>query len=397
VEIRSNIALKVCLAVILLLVGLTCFGCAGIRSSPEGGSGGVVADGVLFLCPTIKQAGGFGCTAPQLEGRLVAVDTSNGNLLWGDSGVTLEASGQTGGYGCAPSAMPVAIYGNPAVVGDMVYVAGYNGRIYKIDASTRLSTDRSVNEANPQPIIGGPVVAQDKVYLGSADGMVYALDAKSLEPAWPEPFKTGGKIWSTPVIDGDMLYIGSFDKKLYALGAGDGTKEWEFETEGAIISTPLVYDNTVYFGSFDRHLYAVDTSGSLKWKFMADSWFWAKPVVCDDTVYAPCLDGKVYLLNAETGGKISEFDLGSPISSSPVLVGNEIIVASEEGKVYAVDTGNNQLRLLSDLGEMVRAPLCASGEGGCACNWVVYVYTGSQNLYALNVESGARLWSLTIK
>jgi len=385
-------ALKVCFALILLLVGLTFFGCTGIRSSPEGGTGGVIADGTLFLCPSLKQAsGGFGCAAPQMEGKLVAVDTSNGNRLWE---VSLEASGPSGGgFGCASSATPVAIYGNPAVAGDLVYIAGYNGRIYAISASTRLSTDRYVNETNPHPIIGGPVVAGDVVYLASSDGKVYALDTASLEPVWEEPFETGGKIWSTPAIDGDTLYIGSFDKKLYAVDTATGKERWEkpFETEGAIISTPLVYDNTVYIGSFDRHLYAVGAAGgSLKWKCIAGSWFWAEPVAYDDTIYAPCFDGKVYLLDAETGNKINEFDLGSPISSSPVLVGTEIIVASEEGKVYALDTGSNQLRLISELGEMVYAPLCAS-EG------VVYVYTGGQNLYALNLESGVKLWILTIK
>ena len=389
-NIRNNMALKVCLALIVLLVGLTFFGCTGIRNSPEGGSGGVIADGTLFLCPTIKQAGGFGCSAPQLEGKLVAVDTSNGNRLWE---VSLEASGPVGGgFGCAPSATPVAIYGNPAVAGDLVYIAGYNGMIYKIDASTRLSTDRRVNETNPQSIVGGPVVVGDRLYLGSAGithgGNIYALNTAALEEEWR--FETGGKVWSTPVIEDDTLYIGSLDKKLYALDASDGTKKWDFTTEGAIISTPFVYDNTIYFGSFDRHLYAVDTDGSLKWKFMADSWFWSRPVVYDDTVYAACLDGKTYLFNAESGDKINEFDLGSPISSSPVLAGSSVIIASEEGAVYAIDTGTNQLRLLSELGEAVHAPLSTS-EG------VVYIYTGGQNLYALDAESGATLWSIAIK
>ena len=388
-EIRSNIALKVCLALILLLIGLTFFGCAGIRSSPEGGSVGTIADGTLFLCPSIKQAGGgLGCTAPLLEGKLVAVNTSDGSRLWE---VSLEASRATGGgYGCASQATPVAIYGNPAVAGDLVYIAGYNGRIYAISASTRLSQDRYVNETNPQPIIGGPVVAGDRVYLGSADGMVYALNGASLEKEWE--FKTGGKLWSTPTIDGDTLYIGSFDKKLYAIDAGDGTEKWAFPTEGAIISTPLVYDNTVYVGSFDRHLYAVDASGgSLRWKFMAGSWFWAKPVICNNVIYAPCLDGKVYLLNAETGSEVVDaIDLGSPLSSSPVLVGSSVIIASEEGKVYALDATSNQIRLLAELSETIHAPLGTS-------DGVVYIYTGSQNLYALSAESGAKLWSLTIK
>lgn len=387
-KIKGNIALKVCLVLILVLAGLTFFGCIGIKTSPQGGSGGIVADNTLFLCPALKQAGGgFGCAAPQTEGKLVAVNTSDGNRLWE---VSLEASRATsGGYGCAPSAIPVAIYGSPVVAGDLVYVAGYNGRIYAISASTRLSQDRYVNETNPKPIIGGLVVVGDRVYLGSADGRVYALNGTSLEKEWE--FKTGGKIWSTPAIEGNTLYIGSFDKKLYALDVGDGGKKWDFETEGAIISTPLVYDNAVCFGAFDRYLYCLDTGGSLKWKFIADSWFWAKPVIYGDIIYAPCLDGKVYILDAETGSEVvGAVDLGGPISSSPVLVGDEIIVASEEGKVFAVDTSSSQLRLLTELGEMVNTPLCA-GDG------TIYVYTDSQNLYALNVESGAKLWSLSIK
>jgi outer membrane protein assembly factor BamB len=389
VKIKVNIALKIGLALILVLVGLTLFGCVGIRTSPQGGSGGVVSDNTLFLCPALKQAGGgFGCTAPQTEGKLVAVDTTNGNRLWE---VSLEASRATsGGFGCAPSAIPVAIYGSPAVAGDLVYVAGYNGRIYAISASTRLSQDRDVNATDPQPIIGGVVAVGERLYLGSADGRVYALNGTSLEKEWE--FKTGGKVWSTPAIEGDTLYIGSFDKKLYALNVSDGTEKWAFETEGAIISTPLVYDDTVCFGSFDRYLYCLDAAGgSLKWKFMVDSWFWAKPVIYDGIIYAPCLDGKVYILDAKTGGEVAgAIDLGSPVSSSPVLVGSEIIVASEEGKVFAVDTGSNQRRLLTELEETINTTLCASDS-------VVYVYTGSQNLYALNAESGAKLWSLTIK
>ena len=395
-EIKSNIALKVCLVTILLLVGLTFSGCVGIRTSPQGGSGGVVADGTLFLCPALKQAtGGFGCAAPQTEGKLVAVNTSDGSRLWE---VSLEASRPVGGggFGCAPATVPVAIYGNPAVAGDLVYVGGYTGRIYAISARTRLSQDKYVNETSPQPVIGGPVVGGDRVYLGCSDGKVYALDAASLEPVWEKPFKTGGKIWSTPVIDGDTLYIGSFDKKLYAIDTKTGQEKWEFETEGAIISTPLVYENTVYFSSFDRHLYAVDaTDGTAKWEFEADKWFWVKPVICNDTLYAPCLDGRVYILNAETGSEVADaLDLGSPISSSPVLVNNLIIVASEEGVVYALDSNTNQEKWKNDdlkgKKEAIYASLCAS-------NGVVYIYTGKQNLYALNAESGAKLWSQTIK
>jgi len=388
VEIRSNLALvgKVCLMTILV-VGLTFFGCAGIRASPEGGSGGTIADGTLYI--------------GSMAGKLVAVNTSDGSRLWAEP---LKGTGSAGGLGCAPASTMVAIYGSPAVDGNLVYVGGYNGKIYEFDSSTHLSKDRYPNDKSGGPIIGGPLVAAGKVYLGSSDGMVYALDAVSLDKVWefPSEGEKIGKIWSTPAIDGDTLYIGSFDKKLYAIDTATGKEKWEkpFETDGAIISTPLVYDNTVYIGSFDRHLYAVDaTTGKPIWQFPANdedknrpsSWFWARPVAYNNIIYAACLDHKVYILNAKTGSEVVDtIDLGSPISSSPVLVDNKVIVATEEGKIYAIDTGNNQKSEFKNLAEKVYAPLCTSGG-------VIYIFSQNQNLHALNATSGAELWSLPLK
>lgn len=386
---------KILLLLVMLLSGITVFGCVGIRGTPEGGSGGVVVNGTLFLCPTLKQAGGFGCAAPATEGKLVAVDTSGGSRLWEVAlGTSRPASG---GFGCAPAPTPVAIYGNPAVAGDLVYVGGYNGKVYATNSGSGALRWVYPRQGNVEPIIGGVVAALGKVYFGCSDGKVYALDAADGYKEWE--FPTGDKIWSTPTIDGDTLYIGSFDKKLYALSATDGSKRWEFKTEGAITSTPLVYDNLVYIGSFDRHLYAVNaTNGKQIWRFPVEdeaknkpeNWFWAKPVICNNTVYAPCLDGKVYILNTETGAEVVDaIDLGSPISSSPVLVGNTIIIASEAGRVYALDTDNKQVKQLANVEAKVYAPLCAS-------DGVIYIHTEAQILHALNAQTGARLWSLPL-
>ncbi len=385
------------LLAILLLGGLVFSGCAGARTGavPRGWSGGTIADGTLFV--------------GSMEGKLVAANISDGSHRWPP--VTLESPESPGGGllgGCAPASTAVAIYGSPAVAGDSVYVGGYNGIIYAFDFGRdepRWVYPRQGNIGGP--IVGGLVVAQGKVYFGSSDGNVYALDAADGYKEWV--FQTGDKIWSTPAIDGDTLYIGSFDNKLYALSATDGSKKWEFETEGAIAATPLVYNNTVYMGSFDRHLYAVDaTDGSLKWKFMAENWFWARPVIYNDIIYAGCLgrdkwlvrenEGKVYALDVESGDKVGELDyfvdLGSPISSSPVLVDGLLIVASEEGVVYAWDTGTNEQKWknvdLKEEGQKIYAPLC-TGEG------VVYIHTSKGKLYALNAQSGAIRWSISLK
>ena len=382
---RKLILGKSLLLLVMLLVvmsGLISLGCVrGLQ--PIGWSGTVAADdGTLFV--------------GSKEGRLVAVNVTDGSRQWSE---LLKAPRQAGGFGCAPAlgctaaSAGTAIYGSPTVAGDLVYIGGYNGKFYAFSSSSLTEAPWIYpREGNLQPIVGGPVVAQGKVYFGGSDGKVYALEATKL--SWEWEFQTGDKIWSTPAIEGDTLYNTSLDKKLYAIDATDGIKKWEFLTEGAIASSPLVYNNTVYIGSFDRYVYAVDaTDGSLRWRSEAEAgnWFWAKPIVYNNVIYAPCLDGKVYILDAEDGHEVADaIDLGSPINASPVLVNGSVIFASQEGVIYALNTDNNELRLLADIEGEVYSPLCAS-EG------VVYIHTQDLTLHRVDANTGAELMAISLE
>lgn len=377
---RALSAGKISLLLILLLVGLAAIGCTGIRGSPEGGSGAAVADGTIFVAPSLEQSSGFSCSSAVVDGKLVAVNAESGVQRWE---VTLGGTATSGGFGCSSSTTPVAVYGSPALYEDLVYVAGYNGKVYAINADSGALRWVYPREGNIDSIVSGLVVAEDRLYFGCSDGKVYALDAATGDFQWD--FATEEKIWSTPAYDSGTLYVGSFDKKLYALDAADGTQKWQFEADGAFASTPLVYDNTVYVGTIDRYFYAIDAAdGSEKWHFQAEKWFWTKALAFGDTIYVGCFDNKFYAFDASSGQKIAEFDLESPIRSWPVLAGDRIIVATEAGRLYAV-TADNQLALFADLAETVYAPLALS-EG------VLYVYTQEQNLHALNVDSGVGVW-----
>jgi len=375
-------ALLLLLVFVLSMSGLASLGC--IRGTqPIGWSGGIVADGTLFVGTK--------------EGRLVAINLADGSRQWSEP---LKGAASTGGFGCATAPAKVSIYGTPVVVGNSVYLGAYNGKFYAFNPSS-LTEEPWIypREGRLEPIIGNAVVAGDYVYFGCADGKVYALDAAKLALKWE--FETGDKIWSTPAIDGDTLYITSFDKKIYALDAETGREtKWNkpFEAGGAIASTPLVYNETIYIGSFDRHVYAVDaTDGSLRWRSEAEAgkWFWTKPVAYDGVLYAPCLDGKVYILDAEDGHEIVDaVELGSPVSSSPVLVGSSIILASQEGLIYALDTANNGLKLLTDLelkaGVYVYGPLCVN-EG------IVYIHSQDLTIRPVDVNTGAQLKTISLK
>jgi len=374
----TNINKLFVLIIAILLTGGLVAGCTPGSAQPRGWSGGVVADGKLF-------SGSMG-------GKLVAVATSDGNVLWS---ATLENSHTGGGgFGCTPSSTAVAIYGTPVVSGDLVYVCGYNGQVYALNSGSGVLRWVYPREGYLQPIVGGAVISQGKVYFGCSDGKVYSLDADTGDEDWE--FPTGDKVWTTPTIDGDSLFFGGFDKKLYALDADTGREKWQqpFEAQGALVATPLVYDNVIYMGSFDRYFYAVDaTDGSLCWRSEVEAgrWFWAKPVIHNSTVYAPCLDGKIYVLDADSGRVVADaVDLGSPIASSPVLIDNAVIVATEAGKVYSLDTRTNEVELLVDLEGQIHASLCA-GDG------VVYVHTQDpEALYLLSAQTGVGKWQLPL-
>jgi len=382
-EHKSILGKALLLLVMLLVItsGVTGLGC--IRGlQPIGWSGGVVADDTLFV--------------GSKEGRLVAVSIASGGRQWSEplkmpaSGGGFGCMGPAYGGGCGGAPAGVAIYGTPTVAGDLVYIGGYNGRIYAFDSGSLAIRWVYPRENYLKPIISGTVVTGNMVYFSTSDGMVYTLDATTGNKEWE--FQAGDKIWSTPASDGDTVYIASFDNKLYALNAEDGRKKWEFETQGALASTPLVYNNTVYTGSLDRYLYAVDAGGgSQSWKFMGESWFWAKPVAYNNVIYAPCLDGKVYFLDAESGREVAEaVDLQSPISSSPVLVDDKVIIASQNGKVYSVDTVSHKSRQLADIEKEIYGPLCAS-------DGVIYIHTQDYTVHPVDANTGGKLATISLK
>jgi outer membrane protein assembly factor BamB len=363
---------------VIAVTGILASGCVS-GLAPIGWSGGTVTGGKLYI--------------GSQEGRLVAINLADESRQWSDAIQRVSSPGLFGCSsatgGCGSTSAGVPIYGSPIVSDNLVYIAGYNGKIYAYNSDSLQPRWVYPREGYLQPFVGGLVESAGKLFIGGSDGFIYALDAATGDKLWD--FSTGDKVWAAGAVDGDTLYIGSFDDKLYALNTADGSEKWSYTTGGAIMATPLVENGTVYIGSFDRNLYALGANdGSLKWKFPGDNWFWARPTVVNGTVYAGCLDDNIYVLNAGSGAEITSFDAGSGISSDPVIVGSNIIFAARKGAVYSVDTASNQARMLVNLDSEVDGPLTVY-EG------IVYVHLHDMTLQRVNAETGALLRPISLK
>jgi outer membrane protein assembly factor BamB len=272
------------------------------------------------------------------------------------------------------------------VLGKLVYIAGYNGKVYAYTADTLQQRWIYPIEGNLKPIISALVVSGDLLYFGCTDGNVYALDVATGVEKWR--FATGGEIWSTPVLDNNLLIIGAFNKTVFAIDTASGTEKWRFSTGSTNVAPPLILNGTVYLGSLDRNLYALNvTDGKERWRFSAENWFWARPIAKDGIIYAPCLDNKVYGLD-ESGRNVVTYDVAGQVASWPVIANDQVIVATEEAKIWALDTNpanfgkSDNKRQIAALpsGVKVTAPLAANKE-------VVYINASDNNIYLVNVTN----------
>ena len=128
------------------------------------------------------------------------------------------------------------------------------------------------------------------------------------------------------------------------------------------------------------------------WKFTGKNWFWAKPVALNGNIFAPNLDNNVYVLNAKTGNNQTAYDVGGQVASWPVTVNNEVIVATENGKLLALsgDLASPTQRSIATILDNVTSPLAADKD-------VVYLNGPDNVIYGYNVVTGAKLTPIPLQ
>jgi eukaryotic-like serine/threonine-protein kinase len=376
--------------------------------TPVGWSGVTIKNGVVYTCSK--------------EGRLVTYNPADGSRMWaealksttsGSGSCSLGGGTSSGAGGCGGGTPAIAIYGTPALAGDLVYIAGYNGKIYAYNDASLQPRWVYPREGNLSPIVSSIVISGNLLYFGCTDKKLYALDVTTGDFKWE--FLTDGEIWASPAVDNGMVFITSFDKKVYALDAVTGVKKWEFNTSATNIATPVAFEGILYVGSLDRNLYALnENDGSVAWKYTADNWFWSKPVIYNGFVFAPCLDNKVYGFNVKTGEKKFEYNVEGQTSSWPIVADSRpivegqtsqptvadtrLIVATQNGKLWSLSTDpantvDKQLNL-GTIPEQVTAPLASVRT---AAGTIIYVNGPDNNLRLFNLTTKASLPSISIK
>lgn len=279
---------------------------------------------------------------------------------------------------------PMAAYlTSPAIVDDVVYMTGYN--LFAYNASTGEIIWQQMYKGNSPPVVENGIVY-------TTAGAFNAL--------------TGIQLWSTQglstvtVADG-YYYSGFVERKgddsfwmLAALNASTGKRIWNY-TVSDLASPMAVAYGYVYFGSSKRVLALDAYTGAKFWETEIGTILQSSPVVSDGYVYLSGEDNNVYSFDALTGEQKWNSSI-SGIGSSPAVAKGSVFVGSMDGNVYALNASSGA-KIWNYTTSYVHAQFGYGVQSSpVVTNDAVYVGADDGYLYAFNASTGVKLWSYQV-
>lgn len=258
----------------------------GIVRAFHSGGGKVLweyrTDGEISGGPTIMARGdGSRVLVGSQDASLTCLNLADGRVIW-----THTLADQ---IRCAPT-----------VTGDVVVVAGCDGKLHLIDAATG-------GETASVPIDGPtgttPASEGGRVFFGTEGGTFLAIEIAPPREAWRVQSTAKGKSYrSSAAISGSVAIVGSRGRAIEAFATSDGGRRWRHPMRGRVDASPLVVAvkhgegrEAVIVGDSAGRIVAVDAAtGAPVWEFDAGGDFVGGAAVADGRVVLANGDGTVW-------------------------------------------------------------------------------------------------------
>jgi outer membrane protein assembly factor BamB len=189
--------------------------------------------------------------------------------------------------------------------------------------------------------------------------------AQGAETAWK--VNLPGKVTAKPLIFKDNIIYATEDFKVVAINANTGRQMWAFKTTGAVVGSPVkdAMSTVIFVGTNTGKVHAIYPDGRPKWEVSAGNRISAAPTSMGTKVFVTSNEGDVKALDILSGKPLWAHKRSARIATSVTFVPGGI--TEEEKK--RIPSGVSMVLF------------------GC----------DDRNVYALNAETGAQLWSFTGK
>ena len=251
------------------------------------------------------------------NGLMQALKAENGELIW------LFKAGDI-------------IHNTPVVVKDKLCFGSYDGNVYALDLrdGSLVWKFKSVGQqVFPKgEFNSSPAANQNTIFIGSRDYNTYALNANTGTANWTKVFNAWAPSYT---VRDTVVYVGtSDDRLLLAYDARNGRELWKTNVKFNVFGGCAVTPSLLYVGTIWGRLLALDPkTGSVKWVFNTDG-FTAnhdKYFKTDDNFR----DDIGSILRSPSEWIAAEYKMGG-IWSTPLIVGDKVIVTTTEGTVYCI-------------------------------------------------------------
>lgn len=184
-----------------------------------------------------------GTSAPAVAGDMVVAGFANGKLvaLDLDRGTTRWERTVAVPRGRSELQRMVDIDSDPVIIGGLVFVATYHGRVAAvIQSDGRVLWDREMSSH------AGLAVAGRTVYVVDEEDQVWALEAERGRALWKQDQLRARRL-TRPVVVGDYLAVADLEGYVHWLSARDGHLVARTRVDdGAITATPAASLDTLY-------------------------------------------------------------------------------------------------------------------------------------------------------
>jgi outer membrane protein assembly factor BamB len=332
------------------------------------------------------------------EGRVYAVNASNGNVIWNVTARMVD--------------------GSPCVDGDVIYLGeGFSVIIGESvpnpEAMALNKTDGSeiwhYLDPNGYAWVGSPVVNEDFVYYttgfynystGFATGSgVYALNKTDGQKIWQTDI---GFIVGSVAYDNGVVFVSGSNRNSpqgqYALNATDGNVMWHVNWGPSWDSSPVVYNGTVVQvirGMSFPYAYSTvvlnESNGGFIRSF-PEKGSQSTPVIHNGTIFIPDDDWRIWAYDLKTGQEIyhtTELHNGTLQNNSycsPAAAANAIYYQSLNGTFYMIN--------MTDGDVLWSYPLGGLGIGSPSIGDGCVFITNDAGLYAFKIGPGSGNWPM---
>ncbi len=276
------------------------------------------------------------------------------------------------------------------------------------------------------PYFDSPILASgDLIIVLNRKGGIAAVNRHSGEVMWLRD--TGEPVYAAPVIAAGTLYVPG--NSLTAMDLETGRVRWRWKTDYGVSATPLVADGKVFAVERGEKLVALDPlDGTVRWRARVPATS-SSPVVVGKLVVIGLTTG-VHAYRISNGTRRWRFETECPVSASPVVLPDRIIISDDARTIYALtpDRGKRLWRrripegvvretpvlygdavLFSTSGATFRAIRASDGEdlwarfvgsfiqsSPCVAGGVVY-FTAGRTFRAMQCADGDDLWALPLE